>query len=117
MKGVTHKQAHPECAFGVTSWAACDKLTTPAYADWQAMQQVILAFNVVVRGDTSRWKKEKGQFGSLVRYISGDSDDMLDDDGNPASSATVMRLRAAIERFKLGDLPGYNLYTPIEARA
>ena len=55
------------------------------------------------------------QFAALVLYIAGETADMLNDEGNPAISPWVLRIRAAIERFKSGDLPVYNAYTPATA--
>jgi hypothetical protein len=79
------------------------------------MQQVILAFNIAIRGETKSYRKEKTQFAQLVRYISGEQDDIMNEDGNRSLAPWVVRLRAAIERVKAGELPGYNLYEPHDA--
>lgn len=106
-----HKQAHEVCPFGVTTtWADCDKARDSAYTDWQAMQQVILAYNIVVGGRAQAFRKEKGQLAQLVQFIAGEREDIMNDEGNPSEAAFVIRLRAAIERVKAGDLPAYNLY-------
>lgn len=84
------------------------------FADWQAMQMVLLAYNIVMQGRAKRYKKDKGQFAQLVRLIAGEQDDILTDEGNPNMSPWVNRLRAAIQRIKAGELPGYTLYTPEE---
>jgi hypothetical protein len=108
-----HKIAHPVCEWAAANWGDCDKARAVVYADWQAMQQVILAYNVCMTGDTTKYRKEKSQFAGLVQYINGDVEEMLNDDGNPSVAPFVVRLRAAIERFKAGDLPAYNLYQPV----
>lgn len=108
-----HKVAHAVCPYGAANWSDCDKAAKEVYSDWQAMQQVILAYNVAARGDTKRWRKDSGAFAQLVLYIAGEREEMLNDDGNPSQAPWVMRLRAAIERFKAGDLPVYNQVTPV----
>lgn len=108
-----HKQVHATCEFGATTWSDCDKARDNAYLDWQAMQQVILAYNLVVAGKAGEFRKTDNALSSLVLYISGDAAEMLNDDGNPSRAPFVMRIRAAIERFKAGDLPAYNLYQPV----
>lgn len=106
MKGHTHWEGGPVC--DLPTKKACDDRK----ADWDAMQQVILAYNVVVRGDSARYRREKSVLGQLVRYITGEQEDIMNDDGNPSQAPGVLRLRAAIERVKAGDLPVYTLYTP-----
>ena len=100
-------------------WAGgrvCDLPTKKACedrkADWDAMQQVILAHGIAVRGATKPYRKGDTVFNQLVRYIAGEQDDITTKDGNPNVTPWVLRLRAAIERVKAGDLPGYNLYEP-----
>jgi hypothetical protein len=105
-RGHTHWEGGPVC--DLPTKKACDERK----ADWDAMQQVILAYNVVVRGDARRYRKEKSVIGQLVRYISGDQEDIMNDDGNASQAPWVLRLRSAIERFKAGDLPVYCLYEP-----
>lgn len=112
MKRPLHRLAHVNCEYGAANWSACDRARDNAYADWQAMQQVILAFNIATRGDTRPYRKEKGAFAQLVQYLAGEREDITNDDGNPSEAPWVMRLRAAIERVKAGQLPGYNLYEP-----
>ena len=105
-----HKQVHEVCPFGAGTWSACDTAATNAYTDWQAMQQVILAFNVVQEG---RRIKEDNFLARLIDYIGGHSRALLTKDGSHEDvSAWAMRTHAAIERFKAGDLPAYNLYRP-----
>lgn len=91
----------------------CDNVV----ADWQAMQQVILAYNIAARGGHAPYRKEKSAFAQLVLYIAGERDEILNDDGNASQAPWVLRLRAAIERFKAGDLPSYNLYRPVPPAA
>ena len=85
---------------------ACDE----EYANWQAFQQVYLAYKIVLLGDTKRFKGDKGQLAQLVRVIAGEQDDVMNDEGNRSEAPWVKRLRAALERFKAGDFPAYNLY-------
>lgn len=106
-----HKKAHENCPHA--NWGECDKATTAAYTDWQAMQQVILAYNVVVGGRAGAFRKEESAFAQLVKLIAGEREDIMNDDGNPSQSVFVIRLRDAIERFKAGDLPVYNLVEPV----
>lgn len=112
-----HKKAHEVCPFGVTTtWADCDKARDDAKADWDAMQQVILAYNIVVREQAkgrAEGYREKSLFDQLVRYLRGQQADLMNDDGNPHVGPWAMRLRAAIERFKAGDIPVYCLYRPV----
>lgn len=105
-----HKQAHPDCQYGATTWGECDKVGDNIYADWQAMQQVLLAYRIVVIGDPKWFRKDEGQFGQLVHVLEGTASDFINDDGNASQAPWVIRLRAAIERVKAGDLPEYNLY-------
>lgn len=105
--GHKHQDGGPTC--DLPTKKACDD----RYADWQAMQQVILAYNIAGSGDTRAYRKEKSVLARLVLYISGESHDILNDEGNPNLSPWVVRIRRAIERFAAGDLPGYNLYEPV----
>lgn len=102
----SHYEGGPPCRFSTKK--ACDD----NYADWQAMQQVLLAYDIAVRGDMKPWKKEKSAFAQLVLYIAGERDDITNEDGNPSTAPWVVRLRAAVERVKASDLPLYNLYRP-----
>jgi hypothetical protein len=112
MRRALHKVAHEECPWGVANWSDCDKATDNAKADWDAMQQVILAYNIAARGGSRPYKKDKGAFAQLVLYIAGDRGEILNEDGNASQAPWVLRLRSAIERFIAGDLPVYNLYEP-----
>jgi len=76
------------------------------------MQQVLLAYRIALSGNIKGYRKDKGQFAQLVKVIAGEQADFMNEDGNPSQAAWVVRLRAAIERVKAGDLPSYNLYTP-----
>lgn len=105
-RGHTHWEGGPVC--DLPTKKACDDRKQ----DWDAMQQVILAFNIVQRGDIRSYRKEKSVFAQLVRYIAGEQGDIMNDDGNASQAPWVLRLRAAIERVKAGDLPSYNLYEP-----
>ncbi len=107
-----HKTVHADCPNGAATWSDCDRAVEDIVRDWQAMQTVILAFNIASEG---RRINEDNFLAQLIDYISGHSRDLLNKDGNPAISADAMRVRAAIERFKAGDLPAYNLYTPTRA--
>lgn len=82
------------------------------YADWQAMQQVLLAYSIVMQGRAKDYKKDKGQLAQLVRYIAGEQEDILNAEGNPSEAPWAARLRAAVARVVAADLPGYTLYTP-----
>lgn len=109
-----HKTAHSLCQHA--NWSACDKAADNAKADWDAMQQVILAYNLVVRagGETPKeFRKGKGLFEQLVQLIGGAREELVNDDGNPHQGPWPTRIRAAITRFKAGDLPTYNLYEPV----
>jgi hypothetical protein len=111
-----HRKAHPDCKYGAANWGECDKASDNEFADWQAMQQVILAYNTVVKagGETpTAYRKEKGLYAQLVQLIGGTREDLTNDDGNPHEGAWALRLRAAIERFKAGDIPVYCLYRPV----
>ena len=105
-----HKVCHPTCAHA--NWADCDRASDSRYIEWQAMQQVILAYNIVVSSRASVFLKDKGTFAQLVQHIAGKSEDIMNDEGNPSQTPFVIKLRAAIARVKAGDLPGYNLYRP-----
>ena len=107
--GHKHQPGGPDCDMATKK--ACDDRK----ASWDAMQQVILAYNVVIRGDVRRYRKEKSVVGQLVRYIAGEQEDIMNDDGNPSLAPWVVRLRAAIERVKSGDIPVYCLYEPVHA--
>lgn len=91
---------------------ACDD----RYADWQAMQQVIAAYNVVVSNRWKAYRKEKSAFAQLVLWLAGDRTDIMNDDGNPSQAPWVIRLRAAIRRVIAGEVPRYTLYRLAEAR-
>lgn len=114
-----HKKAHAVCPWAAATWGACDKAADSAYADWQAMQQVLLAWRVATAGEAAvkRYRKDDGQFAQLVRVVAGEAEDIMNDDGNPARTPWVQRLRAAIERVKAGDLPAYTLYTLMPPQA
>lgn len=101
----THHEGGPVC--DLPTKKACEE----RFATWQAMQQVVLAFRIVVEGRAGAFHKDKGQFAQLVQYIAGEREDIINDDGNPSQAPWVLRLRAAIERVKAGDLPSYNLYS------
>lgn len=111
MRRPLHKVGHPDCAHA--NWSECDKARDVRYQDWQAMQSVILAYNLVVQGKVNDFLRDKGTFAQLVQHIAGKREDIMNDDGNPSMTPFVIKLRAAIERFKAGDLPGYNLYRPV----
>ena len=78
-------------------------------ADWDAMQMVILAYNVASRGDRI---KEDNVLAQLIDVIGGHKEVIMTKEGNPSVTPWVKRLYAAMERFKAGDLPAYNLYEP-----
>jgi len=107
-----HKTAHPDCKWQAGTWSECDAASANHYADWQAMQQVILAYNVVVGGRAGSYKKEQSLFAQLVQLIAGDRESLDNKDGTPSGSAFTQRVLAAIERLKQSDLPEYNLYMP-----
>lgn len=105
-----HKKVHENCEYGADTWAQCDKAVDAIVADWGAMQQVILAFNIAQEG---RRIKQDNFLARLIDYIGGDSRELLTKDGShPDMSPWAVRVRAAIERAKAGDLPAYNLYRP-----
>lgn len=101
-----HREGGPAC--DLPTKKACEDRK----AEWDAMQQVILAYNIVMRGDTKPYRKDKTAFAQLVKYIAGEQDEMMNDEGNPSRAPWVMRLRAAIARVIAGDLPVYTLYRP-----
>lgn len=108
----------PEARMSHTHYAGgqpCDLPTKKAcedrYADWQAMQHVILAYNIVKQGKAKRYRKQKGQLAQLVLYIAGEQDAIMTAEGNVSVTPWVLRLMRAIERVKAGDVPGYTLYT------
>jgi hypothetical protein len=105
-RGHTHRDGGPVC--DLPTKKACEDRK----AAWDAMQQVILAYNIALRGETKPYRREKTALAQLVRYIAGEQEDIMNDDGNASQAPWVLRLRAAIERFKAGDLPEYNLYEP-----
>lgn len=107
-----HRQVHSVCPNGAANWADCDRVADDRYQDWQAMQQVLLAFMILRSGEEAKIKRMKrdGQFGALLRYMAEDAPDILNDEGNPAATPWANRLRAACARAVAGDLPNYNLY-------
>jgi hypothetical protein len=106
-----HKKVHEVCPWGSTTWAECDKAADNAKADWDAMQQVILAYRIALRpGRNEGYRGDNSLFAQLVRYIRGQQEDIMNEDGNPHVGPWALRLRAAIARFIAGDLPRYNLY-------
>ena len=102
--GHTHQPGGPD------SEMRTKKLCDDRYTDWQAMQQVLLAYKLALSGQAKRFRKSKTVFDQLVCYIAGEQEEIVNDDGNPNMNPWVIRLRAAIERVSSGDLPGYNLY-------
>ena len=102
-----HKTAHVDCPNGAANWADCDKVSDGLSHDWEAFQQVLLAYRLALTGKRI---KEKGLFPQLIDLILGHRHDLMTDEGNPNESPWAHRLRAAIERFKAGDFPRYNLY-------
>lgn len=102
----SHWEGGPPC--DLSTKKACED----RYADWQAMQQVLLAYNAVIGGRGADYKKESSQFAQLVQWLAGDREDIMNEDGNPSQAPWVVRLRAAVERVRSGDLPGYTMYTP-----
>lgn len=96
----------------------CDLHTKKAcedrYADWQAMQQVLLAYSIALRGNRL---KEDNVLSQLVDVIGGHKEYITTKEGNPNATTWVARLYAAMERVKSGELPGYTLYTAITAEA
>lgn len=105
-----HKQVHANCEYGATTWADCDRAVDAVVRDWQAMQTVILAYNIALSG---RRIKEDNFIARLVDYIGGHSRALLVKDGSHEDvGPEAMRVHAAIERFKAGNLPAYNLYRP-----
>jgi hypothetical protein len=103
-----HKKVHANCEYGASTWAECDKAADNVYADWQAMQQVLLAYRVALTG---RRIRENNHFAQLVDIMLGHREVIVNKDGNPNEGQDVARLYAAIERVKAGDIPGYTLYT------
>jgi len=104
-----HGEVHSKCRF--KSWAECDD----AYAEWQAMQQVLLAYRLLMAqtklAQTKWWDRgDKTQFRQLMKYIAGEQQDIYNGDGLPAQDAWTKRLKAAINRVVAADLPRYNLY-------
>lgn len=111
-----HKTAHATCEYGAANWADCDKARDNAKADWDAMQQVILAIRIVSKereAGRAEGYREKSMFDQLVRVFRGTQEDLMNDDGNPHVGPWALRLRAAVARYHAGDLPRYNLYTPL----
>lgn len=106
-RGHTHWEGGPTC--DLPTKKACEERK----ADWDAMQQVILAYNIAARGETKPYRKGDTLFNQLVRYIAGEQDDIVNGDGNPNMGPFAVRLRRAIDRVKAGDLPEYNLYEPV----
>lgn len=102
--GHTHIEGGPACSFRTKK--DCEE----NYADWQAFQQVLLAYRIALSGATKPYRKDKGVMAQLVQYIAGERDEIVNEDGNPSQQPFVRRLRAAIARFKAGDIPAYNLY-------
>jgi hypothetical protein len=94
----------------------CDLSTKKAcedrYSDWQAMQQVLLAYRVALRGDAPRYRKESSVFAQLVGYIAGDRESLDNKDGTASAAPFTKRILAAIDRVIVGGAAGYNLYTP-----
>lgn len=105
-----HKTVHAVCPWGVTTWGECDKARDNAYADWQAFQAVLLSYIIVVREERPKGFKGDSLDEQLVQLIRGQRQQLMNKDGNPAVSPWAQRLLAAIERFKAGDFPAYNLY-------
>lgn len=99
----SHYEGGPPC--DLSTKKACDE----RFADWQAMQQVLLAYLIVSEGRAKQYKKDDTQFGQLVQYIAGERESITNADGNASEAPWVKRLMAAIERVIAGDLPVYNL--------
>lgn len=100
----THQDGGPVCVHATKK--ACEE----AYADWQAMQQVILAWRIASRSENLRPWRGGSVFDQLVLVIAGAQADITTAEGNVSQAPWVKRLRAALERAKAGDLPRYNLY-------
>lgn len=104
-----HKKAHPACPNGA-NWSHCDAVVKALYENWQAMQQVLLAYLIVTEGRAGAFKKDDTQFGQLVQLIAGAREKFVNKDGNESEAGFVIKLRAAIQHVVAGDLPAYNLY-------
>lgn len=105
MRRPLHKQAHADCPY--PNWASCDRASAETKADWDAMQQVLLAYVIAAEG---RRIKEDNVFAQLVDLIGGHREFIENKSKNANESVWVKRLLAAIERVKAGNLPAYNLY-------
>lgn len=104
----THRPEGPVC--DLPTKKACDD----RYADWQAMQQVQLAYRLATGDRVAAFSGRRGDktiIGQLVRVLIGEQETLLNADGNPSEAPWSKRLLAAIERVKAGDLPRYTLYT------
>lgn len=97
----THRDGGPTCSERTRK--ACDD----RYSDWQAMQQVLLAYRIAASG---RRIKEDNVFAQLIDLIGGHRENIMTKEGNPNVTPWVARLRSAMERVKSGVLPEYNLY-------
>lgn len=105
-----HKQVHPTCPWGASTWGECDKAADNAYQDWQAFQMVLLAYKIVIAEERPKGYKGSSLDEQVVQLIRGQREQLVNGDGNPAVSTWAKRLYSAIERFKAGDFPAYNLY-------
>lgn len=101
----------------------CDLSTKKAceerFADWQAMQQVILAHNVVARAQGAPVRRDGNSvFDQLVLVIAGQRATITNGDGVQSEAAFTRRILAALERYRAeGPGPGRHLYQPPEAGA
>lgn len=104
-----HTHGEHDLVCDLPSKKACDD----RFADWQAMQQVILAARIA-RGDRvamfSGRRGDKSIIGQLVRVMLDEQADIMNEDGNPSEAPWAKRLRAAMARVRDEGLPGYNLY-------
>src|SRR5690349_18084160 len=74
-----HRKVHAVCPNGAANWADCDRVADDRYADWQAMQQVLLAYRLLTKDRTDHREaqsikrlKKDGVFGALLRWMDGD---------------------------------------------
>lgn len=100
----SHWEGGPPC--DLSTKKACDD----RLADWAAMQQVLLAYRIVMDGRAKAYTKDKSLVGQLVLYIAGLKESLDNKDGTPSEAASTKRIVAAVARVVAGDLPGYNLY-------
>lgn len=80
------------------------------FADWQAMQQVVLAQLILAKH--GKPMKGKGMIEQLTQMFAGERETIVNNDGNESQTPFTQRLIRAYKRYQAeGPGPGWHLYT------